>query len=181
MVDDDTRAAYDQSGVSEGETGAELTETEFDRLWGIVVDGFVGAVGGLVGTAVLTLVLIAASRVGAFDLNSFTILAELTAAALLLPNNANAVGFVIFLLFGMVPWPLFFASLGWYLPGDRFALKGVSFGGILWTGFAVGFYDGYAGLSLALYLALTLVGHLGYGFALGAVFDYLSDRPETLV
>lgn len=98
MVDDETQASYDQAAVGEVES-----ETEFDRLWGIVADGFIGAVGGFVGTGVLALVLIAASRVDAFHLDSFTILAELTAMALVLPNNANAVGFVIFLLFGMVP------------------------------------------------------------------------------
>jgi hypothetical protein len=176
MVDDDTRLTTDQPTVSE-----TAAETEFDRLWGIVIDGFVGGVGGFVGTGVLTLVLIAASRLGAFHLGSFSILAELTAMSLVFPNNANGVGFIIFLLFGMVPWPLFFASLGWYLPGDRFAIKGLSFGAVLWSGFAVGFYDGYTGVGLVLYLLFSFVGHLGYGFALGSVFDYLSERPETLV
>jgi hypothetical protein len=32
-----------------------------------------------------------------------------------------------------------------------------------------------------LYLVLTLLAHFAYGFALGAVFDYLSKRPTTLV
>ena len=40
---------------------------------------------------------------------------------------------------------------------------------------------GFGGLALAIYLAVTLIGHVGYGFTLGAVFDYFSNRPDTLV
>jgi len=28
---------------------------------------------------------------------------------------------------------------------------------------------------------LTLIAHFSYGFTLGAVFDYFTDRPETLI
>ncbi|MGM0592363.1 MAG: DUF6789 family protein [Halobacteriota archaeon] len=154
---------------------------EYDRMFGIVVDGVIGAIGGLVGTSALTVGLIVASAFGAFEMSSFTLLADLTGMSLLFPNNAIAAGFIVFLLLGMVPWPLFFASIGWYLPGDRFALKGIPFGAILWTGFVVGFYEGFTGIALVIYIVCTFVGHLAYGFSLGAVFDYLSDRPETLV
>jgi hypothetical protein len=34
---------------------------------------------------------------------------------------------------------------------------------------------------MVLYLVITLGAHFSYGFTLGAVFDYLGDRPETLV
>jgi hypothetical protein len=180
MVDDDS--SIWERGIEATETarGAE-TKTEFDSLLGIIIDGFVGAVGGLVGTSLLTLVLLSAAQFDAFELASFSILARLTGLTLLFPENTAVVGFVVFVLFGMVPWPLFLASLGWFLPGDRFATRGLPFGFILWTGFAIGFYDGYTGLALAIYLFFTLVGHLAYGFSLGAVFDYLSERPDTLV
>jgi hypothetical protein len=159
----------------------EVAEPDFDNLVGIVTDGLIGAVGGLVGTAVMTAVLLVAATLGGFEFASFSDLAELTGAGAVLPWNAAAVGYVIFLLGGMVTWPLLFASIGSYLPGEDFALKGLPYGFVLWTGFAPAFYEGYTGAVLVVYLVMTLLGHLAYGFSLGSVFDYLSSRPSTLV
>ncbi|WP_254837615.1 DUF6789 family protein [Natronomonas marina] len=160
---------------------SELDERDTNSLSGIVVDGVIGAVGGAVGTGLMTLVFMAASTLGAFDLTSFTILAEMSGLAALAPAYANAIGYVIFLLGGMVTWPLLFASLGQYLPGDTFAKAGVFYGFILWTGFVLAFYTGYSGIQLPLYAAATLVGHVAYGFGLGSVLDYLGEREGPLV
>jgi hypothetical protein len=81
----------------------------------------------------------------------------------------------------MTTWPLLFASIGEYLPGETYAKSGLAYGFVLWTGFVLAFYAGYTGTALAIYLVATLVGHVGYGFALGAIFDYLGGREETLV
>jgi len=159
----------------------EVGEPEFDHLAGIVTDGMIGAVGGLVGTGALTVGLLIARSLGVFELSSFGTLAELTGFNMLLPLSPTAVGFVLFLLTGMVMWPLLFASIGAYLPGEKYATKGLPFGFVLWTGFAPAFYEGYTGLAMVLYLGLTLGAHFSYGFTLGAVFDYLGDRPDTLV
>ncbi|MFC7078990.1 DUF6789 family protein [Halorussus caseinilyticus] len=159
----------------------EGTEPDFDHLWGIVTDGLIGAVGGLVGTGSLTVGLLIAASLGVFDINEFATLAELTGLNVLFESNPAAVGYVLFLLTGMVMWPLLFASIGSYLPGEKYAVKGIPFGFVLWTGFAPAFYADYTGLALVLYLVLTLGAHFSYGFTLGAVFDYLGDRPETLV
>ncbi|SIR83355.1 hypothetical protein SAMN05421858_4040 [Haladaptatus litoreus] len=175
MADNDTQPVVDVD-VSEG-----AAEPDFDNLTGIVVDGVIGAVGGLVGTAVMTAVLLVAATLNAFDLNSFVVLAELTGTTALFPANPAAIGYLVFLGGGMVTWPLLFASIGSYLPGEKYATKGIPYGFVLWTGFALAFYDGYTGLLLVLYLVLTLLSHFAYGFALGAVFDYLSKRPTTLV
>ncbi len=161
--------------------GEEVPESEFDSLSGIITDGFIGALGGLVGTAALTAILLVGTTLGAFDLNSFAVLARLTGADALFPSNPAAVGYLIFLGGGMVTWPLLFVSIGSYLPGENYAIRGLSYGFVLWTGFALAFYDGYTGLLLVVYLVLTLLGHVAYGFSLGAVFDYLSKRPTTLV
>lgn len=156
-------------------------EPEFDRLAGIVTDGVVGALGGAVGTAVATVGLLIATSLGAFEFAAFIILADLTGLGVILPLDPVAIGYLLFLLGGMVTWPLLFASAGRYLPGRRFALKGVTFGFVMWTGFAPAFHGAWAKGSLPLYLLLTLGAHVAYGFTLGAVFDYLSDRPDTLV
>lgn len=178
MADNDTELGGDVDELSE-----EVAEPDFDHLAGILADGFIGAVGGLVGTAVMTVVLIGASSVGAFQMTAFATLADLTGLEAVFPANRLAVGYLLFLAGGMVTWPLLFASIGSYLPGETFALKGLPYGFVLWTGFVLAFAQGISGMgtTLVLYAVLTLVAHLAYGFSLGSVFDYLSDRPDTLV
>lgn len=173
----------DTSEELPSDVDADVADPDFDHLAGIVVDGLVGALGGLVGTAAMSVVLFIASALGAFDVGSFAVLAELTGLGAVLPVSPLALGYLIFLGGGMVTWPLLFASIGTYLPGRDFATKGLPYGFVLWTGFVLAFSEGIApgAVTLALYAALTLVAHLAYGFALGSVFDYLSDRPETLV
>ncbi|MWG35951.1 DUF6789 family protein [Halomarina oriensis] len=168
----------DTTGEFEDPTLAEQVE-EYDRLFGIVGDGVVGAAGGLVGTALMTGVLFVASQLGAFSFESFASLA----APLGLADTARPVlvGYLIFLANGMVPWPLLFAALMEYLPGERPPVSGLFLGGALWTGFVLGFYTGYTGLTLAVYLVFTFVAHLVYGFGVGLVFEYLSNRPDSLV
>ncbi|MFB6074316.1 MAG: DUF6789 family protein [Haloarculaceae archaeon] len=157
----------------------EENEQEFDRLFGIVADGVVGAAGGLVGTALMTVVLLVAESLGAFHRSAFAGLTELVGLSGYVPPVPF--GYVMFLAGGMLPWPLLFASLKGYLPGARDPVKGVYFGAAVWTGFVLAFYTGQTGVALALYLVLTLVAHVVYGVGLGLVFEYLSSRPDSLV
>lgn len=154
---------------------------DFDRLFGVITDGLIGALGGLVGTVVLTVGLLIGSSIGAFDTEAFTVVAELAGATIVFDANLPAIGYIVFLLGGMTVWPLLLASIGSYLPGDRFAIKGITFGFVLWTGFAPSFYTGQSGLLLVAYLVITFFAHVFYGFTLGSVFDYFSNRPDTLV
>ncbi len=158
-----------------------LTEeqTEWDKLFGILADGVVGAAGGLVGVAMMTVVLVIAEQLGAFSRQSFADLTQLVGLGGHVPEITF--GFLLFLAGGMVPWPLLFASLKEYLPGESWAVAGIFFGTALWTGFVGAFYPGVTGAMLALYLGLTLVAHWVYGASLGLVFNYLSERPDTLV
>ncbi|MFB6297186.1 MAG: DUF6789 family protein [Salinirussus sp.] len=167
----------DQS-VTEGSPLDSETEFETDSLLGIIADGVVGTAGGLVGASMMTVVLLVAESVGAFSPASFGALATLVGLDGVVPTVAA--GYVIFLLGGMV-WPLLFASLTAYLPGERWPVTGVFFGTALWTGFVLAFYDGYTGVGLVLYVLLTLVAHWVYGASLGLVFEYFSNRPDTLV
>jgi hypothetical protein len=170
----------ERDSPDEGLTLEELEDAEtFDRLFGIVADGVVGAAGGLVGTAMATVVLLIAESLGVFSMEAFGSLARTAGLDALGP--AVVMGYLLFLAGGMVPWPLLFASLKEYLPGGRDPIKGVVFGTVLWTGFAPAFNPGFAGASLAAYLGLTLAAHWAYGAGLGAVFEYLATRPESLV
>ena len=157
----------------------EIPDNEFDGLFGIVADGVVGAAGGMVGTAMMTVVLLFAESLGAFNRASFAQVTELIGLEAYVPSVTF--GFLVFLLGGMIPWPLLFASLLSYLPGERMPVSGIFFGTALWTGFALAFWDGFLGLTLVLYLVLTLLAHWVYGASLGLVFEYLSERPDTLV
>jgi hypothetical protein len=165
--------------VEEQPLSEESTETDFDRLLGIVADGVVGAAGGLVGTAMMTVVLLVAEQFGAFSRESFAALTRLIGLGGYVPEVTF--GYLLFLAGGMVPWPLLFASLTAYLPGETRAVSGLFFGTALWTGFAMAFWSGFTGVTLVVYLVLTLVAHWVYGACLGFVFDYLSERPDTLV
>jgi len=181
MAENDTGAG--SSEELDAEMSGEVAEPDFDNLIGIVTDGLVGALGGLVGTAAMTVGLFVAASVGAFDMEAFASLASLTGLVSVFPGNALAIGYLTFLAGGMFIWPLLLASAGRYLPGDSFAIKGLPFGFVLWTGFVLSFADGVSGgpLTLGLYAIFTLVAHFFYGFTLGSVYDYFSNRPETLV
>jgi len=160
--------------------GESATESEeFDSLSGIIADGVVGAAGGLVGTAMMTVVFLIAQSLGAFNLTDFAILTELVGLGGYVP--AVLFGYVMFLGGGMFPWPLLFASLKAYLPGESSPVSGAFFGAAMWTGFVLAFYTGQSGLELALYAVLTLVAHVVYGMGLGAVFDYFATRPDSIV
>jgi hypothetical protein len=160
----------------------ESAEPDVGVLAGILTDGLIGALGGFVGTAIMTVVFLVGASVGAFDMTSFATTAELVGLnAVLGEGMLQAAGYVIFLGGGMTTWPLLFASIGEYLPGETYAKSGLAYGFVLWTGFVLAFNAGYAGTALVLYAVVSLVAHLVYGFAMGSVFDYLGDRPETLV
>ncbi|ACV46713.1 MULTISPECIES: DUF6789 family protein [Halomicrobium] len=158
----------------------ELSETEeFDSLIGIVGDGVVGAAGGLVGTALSTVVLLIAESLGVFERSAFALLTELVGIEELVPPILA--GYLIFLAGGMVPWPLLYVSLKEYLPGRRDPVSGAFFGFAIWTGFALGFYTGQSGLALVGYAVLTLLAHVVYGVGLGLVFEYFQSRPSSIV
>ncbi|MBX0295415.1 DUF6789 family protein [Haloarcula nitratireducens] len=168
------------SGVEDPVNGESVADSEeFDSLRGILADGVVGAAGGLVGTAMMTVVFLIAQSLGAFDLSDFAILTELVGLSGVVPEVLF--GFFIFLGGGMFPWPLLFAALKEYLPGRTDPVSGAFFGAAMWTGFVLAFYTGQTGLSLVLYAVLTLVAHVVYGMGLGAVFNYFATRPDSIV
>ncbi|MFB6087117.1 MAG: DUF6789 family protein [Haloarculaceae archaeon] len=158
---------------------ATVEDDEFDSVVGILADGVVGAAGGLVGTALMTVVLAIGESFGLFSRDGFAVLTRMVGLESLVPPVTF--GYLMFLTAGMLTWPLLFASLKGYLPGERDPIAGIAYGTALWTGFVFAFYDGYGGLTLVGYLGITLLAHWVYGIGLGAVFEYLANRPDTLV
>ncbi|MFC7140245.1 DUF6789 family protein [Halosimplex aquaticum] len=175
----DTRELDDPTVDEEEFEDPAVRDDDFDRLFGIAADGVIGAAGGLVGTTLMTVVLLIGESFDVFSRSSFATVTSMVGLDGVFPEVTA--GYVLFVLAGMFPWPLLFASLKEYLPGARDPVHGIVFGTALWTGFVFAFYDGYTGLALVGYLAVTLVAHWVYGIGLGAVFEYLATRPDTLV
>ena len=148
----------------------------------VVRDGVIGAVAGAAGNAAVLGTLLVAAALGVFSLEAFTRFPALFGFdAFLAPDQLLTVGVGSFVLGGMVVWPLFLATIGVFLPGETYAARGVVFGAVIWTGFVTYFYTGATGGGLAVYVVLSLGGHMGYGYVTGTVMDRLfGDRPPVV-
>lgn len=145
----------------------------------VAVGGVVGAVAGGLGTLADSVVLYLAILFDAFDPAQFGELASLAGIGDPFIGTGNPlVGYLIFVGGGMTTWPFLFAALHQYLPGWRMAVSGVTFAAIGWSGFAIAFYSGETGLSLALFVLLTFLGQCLYGLVVGLVFEYAEPRID---
>jgi cytochrome c oxidase subunit 1 len=155
-----------------GASDAPSSDEATGELAYLIRDALGGAIAGGAGSAVLLCVLYVASRRGFFDIDAFGSFAGFVFLDAVAPPVLAGVG--LFLFIGMVVWPLLFLSIESYLPGRNFPQRGMTFGVVLWTGFAFGFYpSGYSVAQTALYLVFTLFGHLAYGFFTGNSLRYL--------
>lgn len=136
----------------------------------------VGMSGGLVGMVGLLPLLGVAWFLGAIEPEAFASLATIVGL-----GPSFLIGSVIFIGGGIVTLPILFVSLAMFMPGRSVMEKGAIFGGIVWTGFIVAFFTGQTGLTLALYLVVTLVAHVAYGGILGTVYGRFAEIPEYQV
>ncbi len=128
------------------------------------------AIGGFVGTMLMSGVLFTATILGVFDLSSFSDLAGF------IGEQSVVVGYLLFLVGGMTTWALLFAVLAEYLPGGPRIVTGLAFATIISAGFGLAFYTGQTGLQLLAYGVFVLIAHWFYGFGLSATFEYLAER-----
>lgn len=167
----------DNQGASAGSAvGDERTDVESPEELAVTVlmDGVIGAIAGLGGNVVILAILGLAAQVGGFDPALFSTAAELLGLGTVLTEGQLLfAGLALFVLGGMTTLPLLLATLGAYLPGRTYAEKGLVFGAVMWTGFVLAYYPGYAGTALAIYAVSTFVGHLGYGYVTGLLMDRL--------
>jgi cytochrome c oxidase subunit 1 len=137
----------------------------------------VAAAAGLAGMAAMAPLLALGVLTGLLTPGAFAGLAEIVGLG---PDLA--IGLFIFVGGGLTTLPLLFVSLATFLPPARsVALRGATFAVVVWSGFAVAFYDGQTGLALAGFLALTLLAHVVYGYVLGAVYDRRAEIPDYVV
>lgn len=158
----------------EGASGVEVAG-EYDSL------RFTGGsvVGGLLGTVLMTVAFAIANVLYGPDIGIYGTLADLAGVA-----TGRTVGLALFVGAGALAWPLVFATLGPYLPGEGAVSRGVVFGVTLWFGFLVGFASNYAGLDLLVFVAFSGAAHLVYGALLGiagsrATGGAAPPRPEV--
>lgn len=135
--------------------------------------------GGVVGTTLMTGVLLLLNAMYGPDLNVFQTLAELAGA-----GENVVLGFVFFFGAGAVAWPLLFVALGGYLPGKTRQRQGLVFVNPLWVGFVVAFSPRRIGTSFLVFFVFSLASHAVYGYLLGFVSGRLTGdyhRSEPLV
>lgn len=142
----------------------------------------VGAiVGGLAGMSAMSMAFALLEVETRYEIGIFAGIARFV----MLPGNL-LFGFLVFVFFGAVVWPLLFVAIEDYIPkGPDPAKRGMVFATALWVLFFFTARGDVSGATLLIYGSLTLVGHLAYGFILGAVYgrfrpDFsLSDVRET--
>ncbi|SFR59767.1 DUF6789 family protein [Halogeometricum limi] len=130
-----------------------------------------GAAAGLAGMASMAPFLGLAWILGAFDL------AAVSGLSTIVGLGGFSLGLFIFVAGGMTTLPLLFVSLAVFMPGETVARKGAAFSAVVWTGFAVAFWTGQTGVTLALFLVLSLLAHVAYGYVLGTVYGRYAHIP----
>lgn len=130
--------------------------------------------GGLVGTVALSLLLLlfeveTRSRIRMFDA---------VARFVGVPGNTS-VGFILFVVAGVVAWPLLFAAVQPSLPGDDPALQGMGLAILLWVAFVLLGRGDLSGPIILAFAGLTLLAHLAYGFVLGSAYARFTGRTPT--
>ncbi|MFC5971339.1 DUF6789 family protein [Halomarina salina] len=130
--------------------------------------------GGVAGTAVLSLLLILLEVQTREQILVFDVIARFVGVP-----GQQTVGFVIFLIAGIVAWPLVFLAIEDYIPGGPDpAARGVVLSIPLWIAFDIAGRGDIAGPLLLVYIALTFVAHVAYGWVMGAVYAHLHGGTE---
>lgn len=131
--------------------------------------------GGVVGTAVMSVVLAMVEVEARYAIGIFEAIARFARVP-----GEPALGFLIYVLVGTLAWPLLFLSLEEYVPLDLDpAVAGMLMGTVLWIAFVVIGRGDMGGPLLLVYLSFTLLAHLAYGFVLGAVYAKFSGHSSS--
>lgn len=135
---------------------------------------FSAIVGGGVGTAVMSAILVMIEVEARYAIGIFDAIARFARVP-----GQPFLGFVIYAAVGTIAWPLLFLSLESYVPARLDpAVAGMGFGSLLWIAFVTIGRGAMSGPLLLIYLSFTLLAHLAYGFTLGAVFVRLTTSAE---
>jgi cytochrome c oxidase subunit 1 len=136
-----------------------------------VEDAITAVAGGAAGLLLMGPVLATAVVVGVLDPSAFGELADLVGL-----GDHAVVGAGLFIVGGLLTWPLLFTALFRFLPGSYRFVSGIWFSTITVPGFVIAFYTGQSGLALVGYLGFVLAAHWAYGFGLGFVSGLVRNR-----
>ncbi|MFC7044073.1 DUF6789 family protein [Halobacteriaceae archaeon GCM10025711] len=129
--------------------------------------------GGAAGMAVMTVVLVLLEVQTRSEVGLFAVVARFVG----MPGQIF-LGFVLFVVAGLLAWPLLFLALEPYLPlGPDPAVRAMVLTAGLWVAFVLAGRGDLSGPILVVYVAVTLLAHLAYGFTLGAVYARLAGVP----
>ncbi|WP_435178426.1 DUF6789 family protein [Halorussus sp. AFM4] len=128
--------------------------------------------GGVAGMAAMSIAFALLEVETRYEVGIFAGIARFV----MMPGNLT-LGFLVFVLFGAVVWPVLFVLAEEYVPGGPDpGRRGLAFATLLWVLFMLTGVGDVTGATLLIYASLTLVGHLAYGFILGAVYGHV--RPD---
>ena len=130
-------------------------------------------VGGAVGTGIMLVILLIGEAQSRFLIGTPAAIARFVG----MPGRIY-VGFLVFILAGVLLWPLVFIAVNRVRPipdGGDAAVRGMLFAVVLWIAFVILGSGDQSGAILVLYLVFTLLAHLAYGFTLGAIFARLAE------
>lgn len=129
-------------------------------------------VGGTVGTGLMSLFFVMMEAQTRYVAGIFGALARFVR----LPGRLYF-GFLIFAFAGIIVWPLLFVALEDYIPYSADpAVKGMILGGVLWVPFVITGRGSLGWPVVLVYISVSLLAHLAYGFTLGAVYASLSKE-----
>lgn len=130
-------------------------------------------VGGLAGTTVMLAILLIGEAQSRYLIGTPAAIARFVG----MPGHLY-VGFAVFVLAGIVLWPLLFVAIERIRPlpdeGDP-AVRGIGLAVVLWVAFVLLGAGDQRGAILFLYVVFSLLAHLAYGFTLGAVYARLTE------
>ncbi|MFB6096775.1 MAG: DUF6789 family protein [Haloferacaceae archaeon] len=88
-------------------------------------------------------------------------------------------GVALFVVGGTTVLPLMFVVVAAFLPPEepRY-LRGVTYATLFWTGFLLAFWPGGNGLTIAVFLVVSLLSHWIYGAVLGLVLTRSVGIPQ---
>lgn len=130
--------------------------------------------GGAVGTTLMSLLFVLMEVQTRYAIGIFDAIARFARV----PGSVY-VGFLIFVVAGVLVWPLVFIAIEDYIPTRPDpAVRGMVLGLILWIPFVLAAGGDLIAPLYLVYLVVALIAHLVYGFSMGAVYASLSsDRP----
>ena len=130
--------------------------------------------GGIAGTTILSLLLLLLEVQTREQILMFEVIARFVGVP-----GQYVVGFALFVIAGVVAWPLIFIGLEGYLPlGPDPAARAVGMAIALWVAFLIAGRGDIEGALFIIFAGYTLVAHVVYGFVLGAVYAHLHGETQ---